>query len=622
MISLSRFTLLRAQVITVIATIGVAAPILAASPDTADLRVSRAATPNPAVTGQTVSVTVTVSNAGPNAATEVWLTNWLPAEFALAGPLPTNCTLVDTVRRPGNPAGVPVSFGESNQVNLGTGLNSPHSVVASDVDGDGRVDLVTASWKEGRLAVLRNVSRPGSLSGASFVVVTNFAIPTGIDDRAALAVADLDGDGWPDVVVNGRAVLRNVSQPGQVAFGPPLLLNPPAPFSTYNVRVADLNCDGRPDIVASDIPHSQILLWENVSQRGTLAFGPVRFLVPASGSPIAFAIGDLDGDGRPDLVTGDALGSGRVDVYLNRTPRGGALTDAAFAPAFSLTLLPTLRLSKVSLADVDGDGRPDVLVTGHATSNGDVFSNGTLAVFRQTAAASFDAGSFLAPQTFAAGNYVSTMEVADFNGDGKLDMVLLDTAYGNWRIFENASSGANVSLTNVSSGVFAVTNRLTVPESQVALADFDRDGQADIAVANSALGVVTLFPNQAVRRVECNLGAINPGGSASLNLVLAGLSPARAALTASVGGSESETLADDNLASVELTVGACGPTPLCLRREGNQLLLSWPNPVFRLQASTSLGAGSWVDVVGAASPATLPLGGAGGGYRFFRLVCP
>jgi hypothetical protein len=347
----------------------------------------------------------------------------------------------------------------------------------------------------------------------------------------------------------------------------------------------------------------------------------VRFLVPASGLPSAFTLGDLDGDGRPDLVTSDASGSGRVDVYLNRTPRGGALTDTAFAPAFSLPVLPPLRLSKVSLADMDGDGRPDILVTGHATSNGDVFSNGTLAVFRQTVAASFGSGSFQAPQTFAAGNYVSTMEVADLNGDGKLDAVLLDTAYGNWRVFENATSGANISLTNVSSGVFEVTNHLTVPESQMVLADFDRDGQAEIAVADSALGVVTLFPNQAVRRVECDLGTINPGGSASLNLSLAGLSPARAALTASVGGSGLETLADDNLASIDLTVGACGPTPLCLRREGSQLLLSWPNPLFRLQASSTLGATSWVDV-STDSPYTVLLGGAGGGYRFFRLVCP
>jgi hypothetical protein len=243
-------------------------------------------------------------------------------------------------------AGNPGSF--SAPVQLSLGALRPQNLALADLDGDGKLDVAVAA--SGASAV--QVFFQGTVAG-SFGPATAFTVS---GEPTAVAAADLTGSGHVDLVVataNGRvAVLLHGATPGTFQPG----VDYPAGTSPAGVQVADMNGDGHPDILVADYLGALLVLLQNPAGDGTFQ-AAVSYDTRDFGS-CSLAVGDLDGDGRPDVVVANAgpIGDpGSVAVFLQDPAATGTLKPAVLYQGYWGPLW-------VVIGDLDGDGRPDLVV--------------------------------------------------------------------------------------------------------------------------------------------------------------------------------------------------------------------------------------------------------------------
>ena len=231
-------------------------------------------------------------------------------------------------------------------------------IAATDINGDGKPDLVVINYN-GFATVLLNTTAPGSAT-VSFAPPQTFAAGIGPVD---MAVADLNGDGKPDLIIDNHqntytfSVLLDTTSPGSntVTFAP--LQTFPAGGRSLSLAVADLNGDGKPDVVVGSESGAYSFVNTKSPGTSTVTFAP-KAGADAHGSHHV-ALADINGDGKPDLISfiyGYVNGTNNVVVNLNTTPPGA--TTASFATAQSLNI-PSF--SSVAVRDINGDGRPDLI---------------------------------------------------------------------------------------------------------------------------------------------------------------------------------------------------------------------------------------------------------------------
>ena len=240
---------------------------------------------------------------------------------------------------------------------VGTGSSDPFGVAVADVDGDGKLDLIVSDHNASAVWVYRNISTGGMLTSNSFAPPVSFNV--GVDPRT-IVVCDLDGDNRPDIIVGNVgsstiSILRNIGVAGSIttnSFAPRVDL--PTGSGPEGLAVGDLDGDGKPDLVCTCDGGSFVSLYRNACIPGainTSSFGS-RVDLPAPSYTSTVVIGDIDGDGKSDLVVG-SYGSSLVSVFRNiSTP--GSLGTNSFASRVSFGAGG--KVHTVSLADLNGTG--------------------------------------------------------------------------------------------------------------------------------------------------------------------------------------------------------------------------------------------------------------------------
>jgi hypothetical protein len=330
----------------------------------------------------------------------------------------------------------------------------PTSFASGDFNGDHKVDLITSCPGAGVVSVLLN-NGDGSF--------TRVDSSSGVfsPDISRLAVGDFNQDGNLDVVVSSNTLqkLFLLAGDGNGSFQSPSAISNSAIGGVYALFAADVNHDGKPDLVANIGGPSGIEV--------LLGKGDGTFLQPVispSESPISVAITDLNGDGRPDLaVTNPIINS--VDLYIGKG-------DGSFAKPKSVGLSQTVYGPNSTVAaDFNGDGKVDLAV---AETN---FPHGKISVVLGNGK-----GTFGTPHNSslvsAAINNQDEMLMGDFNGDGKPDLVIMD----------DYSTGFQVLLGN-GDGTFQPPIDTQLNTSlNFAVGDFNSDGKTDVVVTTSANG--------------------------------------------------------------------------------------------------------------------------------------
>jgi hypothetical protein len=349
------------------------------------------------------------------------------------------------------------------------------SVAVADVNGDGKPDLAVAS---------NNSNPPGSvailLGNGDGTFQPAVTYNSGGPHAGSIVIADLNGDAKFDLVVlNGSGTLGVLRGNGDGTFQPAVTYGSGG-SSADSVAVADLNGDGKLDLVVTNQTGGNDDVVGVLIGNGDGTFKPVVAYSSGGFLPSSVAVSDVNGDGKPDLIVtsycavgGPCPGEGVVGVLLGNG-------NGTFQPAVVYDT-GGIQAKWVAVADVNGDGRADVVVANCGPSGSGSCGAGTLGVLLGSGD-----GTLLPVVTYSTGgDFPNSVAVADVNGDGKRDVLVVN------------SFSLGVLLGN-GNGTFQPPQTYSFPGGgfnglngeSIAIVDVSGDGRPDLLVADGAIGLL------------------------------------------------------------------------------------------------------------------------------------
>ena len=375
------------------------------------------------------------------------------ASITVVNPAPgggtSNATFFESTRPTSS-----VAWSSASNLTPGT---APSSVATGDLNGDGRLDLIVANGGSNNISIFLNNG------DGTFRAAVNYPAGT---KPTSVGLGDFNGDGKLDLAVaNGDG--NNISiflNNGDGTFH--AAVNYPTGTNPDSVAVADFNGDGKLDLVVANSGSSNVsvLLGNGDGTfHAAVDFG-------AGSNPSSVAVGDFDGDGKLDLVVANGI-EDNVSILLG-------VGDGTFQAA--VNFLAGSDSSFVVVGDFNGDGKLDLAVANSGLGN---FADGTVSILLGNGN-----GSFQPAVNYSTGFTSSAVVLGDFNGDGKLDLAVLNpdkTGAGKSSISILLGNGDGTFQPKADSPDGSKTSSLTA-------GDFNNDGRLDLAVADSDSSTVSV----------------------------------------------------------------------------------------------------------------------------------
>jgi hypothetical protein len=269
------------------------------------------------------------------------------------------------------------AYAQATTITVGGG---PNDVEIADLNGDGLPDLIVADNTGKVTYLLQNPASPGTFEAPVSLPITNRGV--------SVAVGDLNGDGLPDLAVtsfdtngdNGLVTIyfQDPSNPGTFLPTPTVIT---AYGEPTQILIRDVNQDGMNDIVIAaqgeglnadpyaatdgntnptvalaESQYGAMVILQNSGSPGTFAAPVIYSTSPIPGT-LSLAVGDLNGDGLPDIALCSLFetGQGSILVMLQDPSNPGTF-------ALSLTYTASGQPVSIAIADIDNDGNPDLVV--------------------------------------------------------------------------------------------------------------------------------------------------------------------------------------------------------------------------------------------------------------------
>ena len=332
------------------------------------------------------------------------------------------------------------------------GTNNPQSVFAADLDGDGDMDMISASLNDRKIAWYENTDGQGNFGSQQIISEDILRV-------YSIYAADIDGDGDIDVVAAAITEgtigwFENLN--GQGTFGTYQAISTQISGAT-SVSAIDADGDGDMDVFATSSGDNKIVWYKNTDGQGN--FGTEQIISTNFDNPIFLTSGDIDGDNDLDILSGNSAFNGSIVWFKNLDGQGTFIEQQI--------LTTYLDYSKsATLADIDGDGDLDIAAVSRRLVGGPVAlwfenTNGQ-GIFSNT------------PNIIAEVNNVDAVAAHDFDNDGDIDIAVGSSNAGIFWYKNNGIGNFGAQLV-VDPDIQGVNNLFVT--------DLDNDGDSEILMS-------------------------------------------------------------------------------------------------------------------------------------------